>query len=310
MCLLDSLSTDQQRATLFMVDDILQTACGCHIEKSEGVPLPFETEIAQALLSKWGDATDEVVKKAVSALAAKGGDLTSEEIEAILRQVDRTMATEFALKVDAPVKGFLKQSYKVGKKEVFADRTAKATFDLVDDGAITWLQDHHVYWINTFYDQKVASGFTDFVAQAMRDGIGREAMGLQVKEFFSKYPDVQVKPDSYWRGLAANATSRSHNFGGVQGYVEVKVKRLQILAVMDERTSAICRSLNGKIIPISAAVQQRDAMMAAASPEDVKQISPWVSADSIEGLSTQEIIDRGVVLPPYHFHCRTIVVEV
>ena len=94
----------------------------------------------------------------------------------------------------------------------------------------------------------------------------------------------------------------------IQAYDEVGVTKLQIVAVMDERTSAVCRQLNGRVIPVATAAGQRDLLMAAQDPEDVKTIAPWVPAKDLEGLSTKAINEQGVIMPPYHFHCRTQVV--
>jgi hypothetical protein len=67
--------------------------------------------------------------------------------------------------------------------------------------------------------------------------------------------------------------------------------------------------MNGRIIPVSRCVDQRDELMAAKDPEDVKTISPWVSAESIKGKSIGSIMDKGVIMPPLHFHCRSTMVE-
>jgi len=94
----------------------------------------------------------------------------------------------------------------------------------------------------------------------------------------------------------------------IKGYQELGIEYLEVLAVMDERTSEICKMMNGRIIPVANAAGQRDAMMAAKSPEDVKTISPWLKPAQLKGLDTKGIMGKGVIMPPYHFHCRTTVV--
>ena len=69
-----------------------------------------------------------------------------------------------------------------------------------------------------------------------------------------------------------------------------------------------CRSLNGRVIPLNACVKQRDALMAAEDPEDVKRIAPWLPVQAIKGKRTSALIAQGIGMPPYHFHCRTTVV--
>jgi len=72
--------------------------------------------------------------------------------------------------------------------------------------------------------------------------------------------------------------------------------------------SEFCIEMNGKIISVNSAANQRQQMMNTTNPEDVKQVTPWLPVSEIQNLSISQIMDKGVVLPPYHFNCRTTVV--
>ena len=147
------------------------------------------------------------------------------------------------------------------------------------------------------------------MAEGIKAGLGRTQVAEDLQKFFGDYPGVQNPPLSYWRGFAANGMNRTRQFGLLQSYEDVGITELEVLAVMDERTSAICKDMNGRIIPVSNGLAQRDLMMAAEDPEDVKTISPWPKLEDIKGKSTKNVLDQGVITPPYHFNCRTTLVE-
>jgi hypothetical protein len=50
-------------------------------------------------------------------------------------------------------------------------------------------------------------------------------------------------------------------------------------------------------------------LMAAQDPEDVKTIAPWPKLEDIKGKSSKELVAQGVIVPPYHFFCRTTLAE-
>lgn len=303
------MSVNRLCCDLHVVDAALESVGVVSVYKAEGAPVPFEVEMAGLLLAEWSTVTDETVDRVIAFLAQRQGELTEAEINAIAEEFANVIDAQMAQACDPPLRSLFDQSYKGAKHAIAQKHEIKAIFNVMDQGVVDWLGNDSVYWVGNYYNKQVSSKFTKFVGQKMQDGLGRESMGLEVKSFFDQYPSVASKPDVYWRGLAANAMNRSRNFGVVQSYVDVGVTELEILAVMDERTSPICRAMNGKVFPVKKAISQRNAMMAAQNPEDVKNISPWVGADAVAGKSSEEIAALGVVLPPYHFHCRTTVVE-
>ncbi len=301
---------DSLIATLDIVDNTLGLLCGCEFTKAgEGRVLPFETAMAERLLTGWGNGTQKAVQAAIKGLAARGGDLSQEEINAILAIMNAQIERGFVQPMTKQIPGLITNGYNKAKADIAYKLKRRLTFSALDSESIRWLQDHHLYWIRTYYNKHVSSQIADTIAQGMAEGLGRERIGDRLKDFFDKYPGVKAQPEAYWRGLAANGMNRSRNFGLISGYQQIGVRQLRIVAVMDERTSDICRELNGRVIPLSRAIEQRDALIAAEDPEDVKTIAPWLRADQLAGQSTSRIMDMGIGLPPYHFRCRTTVVE-
>ena len=300
------LTRDQAAAALEVVDNLIGDLCCCELHKAgEGRPVPGEKEMTELLMVEWGNGSKKAARKANRLLNAGNSKLSKQEIKQLVSVIDESLQAGFVANVGASLPGLIRRGYRRAKQEV-VDRMV---WREIDRKATGWLNDHHMFWIGDYYNRMLSEQVAQTIRAGMKEGLGREAIGRDLAEFFEDYPGVPSKPAVYWRGLAANGMNRSRQFGLVQGYVETGTRYLEIVAVLDERTSPVCRELSGKVIPLSAAVAQRDLLMAAEDPEDVKTIAPWVSAASIKGLGIRDIIDQGVVLPPYHFHCRTTVVE-
>jgi hypothetical protein len=215
---INRLSVDKANSLLVTVDDLLGRMCGCSVVKGEGSPVPYETAMAELLLTRWGKATDEVVTRAVEYLADIVGPIPGDDIEIILREVDVILDTKFFDGTEKPLRELFDKSYRKAKRVEAKKLSVGSTFNRIDGEVVDWLTNHHLYWVGKFYDQKVSAAFAETVAEGLREGLGRELMGDRVKLFFQSYPNLAGKPDSYYRMLAANAMNRSRNFGIVQQY--------------------------------------------------------------------------------------------
>lgn len=305
------LTRDQRIAALEVADNLCADLCCYPIRKAgEGRVLPFENAVVELLLTEWGNASKKAVQEALNRLGDALGPVTARELSQIFMIIEGGIRTRFVEGSNNGMPKYIHGAYSKGKKDVFKAFKHKVSWSQVDDTAVEWLTDHHMYWIGNYYNRQVSDTLASVVAEGMEEGLGRKDIGEKIRGFFDEdnYPGVGSKPEAYWRGLAANAMNRTRNFAMIQAYDEVGVTKLQIVAVMDERTSPVCRMLNGRVVLLSTAAGQRDMLMAADDPEDVKTISPWVPAKDLEGLSTKAITEKGVIMPPYHFHCRTQVV--
>jgi len=304
------LTLDQKNALTAVKETVLMQ-CGCSpIAKSEGSPVPFEQAMVNLLLMNWTNGTTAAKKAILQGLVARGGKLSQPEMDTILFQAQNRINATFVLPTVKKTPGLFTGSYKAAKKNITARHNKKFNYVFRDTSAGQWLTDHHNYWIGNYYNRFISKSIAEVAAQGLAQNLGRETIGRNLSEFFNDYPGVPFKPDYYWRGLAANAMNRSRQFGMISGFEDVGAISLQILAVNDERTSEVCRELDGKIFPLGRAVNQRNMLMTAENPDEVKQISPWLSAEEIKGKSTKEINDLGVVMPPFHFYCRTTTIEI
>ena len=102
----------------------------------------------------------------------------------------------------------------------------------------------------------------------------------------------------------AQRNAMGSHYGLVKGGQYAGFTTVRYVAVLDDRTSEICKSLDGKEWSIYQAAEIIEAV-ATSPPEEVKEISPWLRAEEYEGLTDTELADMGVIVPPRHANCRS-----
>ncbi len=172
--------------------------------------------------------------------------------------------------------------------------------------------------------------------QAAREGWTRGVTGDALYRMFS--PLTESGPaahESYWNVVGSYWLHSARNRASLDTYHEAGITRYRILAVMDQRTSAVCAALNGTVFSVGDQVERENRACDAETIQELRSLSPWLSGGAEEGeavgfrrgRSFVDVAHRagekfrlsgtpgklqglGVGMPPYHARCRTTIVAV
>lgn len=261
-------------------------------------------EVAQALrtrfISAWDSASQEAAREALEVLySGQGGSFTEGDLALILDVLGDYLGDGFAGQVEPAVRLGATAAYEGGQLTLGISEV----FSPTDRRAQRWLRQHHMYWVRTHYDRHVRERIRDTGLEVLGEGLGRFEAGQRFSERLGR---ELGQSETYWELMSNHVTTRSRSFGRIEGFEKAGVEWAMIDAVLDRRTSCQCKHLDGKVIPVSGLVEQRDALMQAEEPEAVKEISPWLSCARIEQLNTpEELAAAGIAGPPYHPFCRS-----
>jgi len=279
-----------------------------------------ETEIIRdlqdALLTTWDEASKEALNDAIRELVNGVGTLTDTEINKVLSDLRDRLGPGILEAMKSPLYEAHLAAYDLGQSRILG---TDFSFNLIDEKAIDVLHEHNLYWVRNYYDNNLSEKVQQLGEQVMREGLSRHEAGqLFEKELAETYQQYGTR---YWEGYANHAVTRSREISSVSAYEKAGTLKIVINAIIDRRTSEICRGMNGKVFTIKRFVDQRDKLLNATDPEDVKHIAPWYRAreaadgETIEinidgawkNLSTMDGVDvpSDIALPPYHFDCRT-----
>lgn len=179
-----------------------------------------------------------------------------------------------------------------------------AGFDSVDFKAIKLIDDSF-YWLGNEYNEKIQTTLKDTIKEFMSGEIDRkniaESLAEKLKGVVKENASIK-----YFEGVADNIINQNRNLNMVLNADE-DIEFFKVMARMDDKTSAICRSMHARLIPAKHLQKQAKNLLGAKSMADKKNAAVWMSGEYL-GRSDKMPSDFG--LPPYHFHCRTMIVPV
>lgn len=146
---------------------------------------------------------------------------------------------------------------------------------------------------------------------------------------------------SYWRMLAGVHANNVRGYANLGALEQEGIRTYRFEAVLDERTSEVCRFMHGRTFDVRVALDSIESAINADTPEEMANAQPWVqsSGGSIyirsgenkvtlatveepgKGVagrvgvysteySDEELAALGVLVPPLHPHCRSTIVAV
>jgi len=281
--------------------------------------------IATATISSSGTVTKEKAETARDRLIEGFKNWPSKRLSALM---ESTVSQTYRLSEQALLrKAAGKPGYKNASLVAKAIGTAqlKPSFNTMDEEAVAWLKESQVFWLGEHFDP--------ITVQLIRDYSMTELEGLPGKEAGAKLRDVAEamygvgafadRGQWYFQGTAVNASTTARVTGTIRQMQKIGVTRYEIVNPMDERTTEICRDMNGKVMEVSAAAGVLDDLMKAKDPGAIKDIHGWdprgykdqfdkIGIDITAGSpfptgKDKDIAKLGFALPPYHFMCRTTV---
>lgn len=253
--------------------------------------------IAAALQSAWQMQVQVALQRAVE---AREGGSTPQEVIGVFRTA---LTRELADQAATDVRDGIEVSYRRGFNEV---TVGPNQFAARNRASVSFMQDYSLFWVRNHYDSTVQERIRGVGADAVDDGLGAFRSGRAFAD--SKLGQQFSKSQSYWELLSNAVTTRTRELSHVDKFIASDIDEVMIDAVLDARTSCICRTLDGTRIPVSALEDYRDELVNADSPAQIKETSPWLSCEEVQRLESQGVnalVDQGIISPPYHGHCRS-----
>ncbi|MBW2109281.1 MAG: hypothetical protein JRI36_11555, partial [Deltaproteobacteria bacterium] len=243
------------------------------------------------------------------------------ELRQVMTEAERILGPELAAEMEPATREYLERAFKVGQAVRGVAANVQTLFDKPRQEAIDWLVKHDRFWLGKVFPEHVSDSFKEAIVQGMEEGLGRKAIGKRLRDLMVGTPGAPGKIELYNR-VAAASISRANNWGGMFTMEAAGADEYVFRAVMDERTSTICRELNGRTFSVPRVMKSvRKAL--DGPPSAIEDIAPWPSYDSkrndffietggernyLKGKSSDWLADHGVALPPLHGSCRSVVV--
>jgi SPP1 gp7 family putative phage head morphogenesis protein len=228
---------------------------------------------------------------------------------------DEYLGSGLAKYLTKPLYKWSESVIKLGISETPKPPSVKLSYNIVDKNIAELMNNQNIFFIGEYYNHANGNVTLKDIENVFAQSLSR---GETADKILSFIEDDQIKWKSYMDGFVEHAASRLRNVGNITGYEKAGIKYAEVFAILDDRTTDICREMNGRLIPVDYMTEIKEEFLSidtkGRSVEDVKndlkELVPfWTNKDTniIKGHSTNDILNAypGLTLPPYHWRCRT-----
>lgn len=195
----------------------------------------------------------------------------------------------------------------------------------VDLNAVETLAEQQLWWIGNLWNDHLSRVISATVSrEALTVGLGREQVGRILEGVVNGSIRGVAVPktfrgstEQYFQALAGTVRNQASNFGSLGAMRDAGFTTYRIQAVLDERTSDVCREMHGKSFRVDDGVKHVERIRGARDPEEYKRVAGWRTAEEVRQISgggdeesqRKALVAAGVVLPPFHSRCRSVIIE-
>jgi len=338
------------------VDDILKAVGFAHLVKALDPLDPRDflvlvERLAQRLTGKAKPTEQAALKAALQELDVNWAELSATAREQAIK------ASTIAL--DAAKRGALphvQQAFELQGPKVAANSKAatvrrfdldiEATLSQTDRNIAEHVVKSQAAFVTDAYGRRSVAWSERArvtVARGLEEGLGRTDIASNLSRMTGAAE--LARTDAYWRVVASAFVGRARAGTQVSAFAEAKIERFMFRAVLDMKTTDICRFLDGKTWSTARAMETLQRVTSASEPEQIRYLQPWVErgkdadgdsilyfnkpdgsrqvvADVIRSgigraddrgefkarMSDGDLESSGMSIPPLHRTCRSIIV--
>ncbi|MDR1451474.1 MAG: hypothetical protein LBI57_03970 [Helicobacteraceae bacterium] len=230
------------------------------------------------------------------------GAITPKELLALLEV--KTDGFNYNIDIDILVDLYFKAGEEAeasidGLKKAASEAVLIPAFDKKDANALAAIYDKFISAANDA-SANTQMKIKEALARSITEGLSYEQIGDAMRESLQGIIDRDF---SYFKTLSHTLSRQCANIAAARRYVVSGAPFVKVVARIDAKTSAICLSMNGRIIPIDHIKRQLDAIGNADT------IGAQIrAADLGRSAAILGELPANIGIPPYHFNCRTDVV--
>jgi len=204
------------------------------------------------------------------------------------RSLRRALGSEVAKQVKGDIQSIVETQWKATQNVVAQsveqfNRAVSAGITRVDQRVLDVLNNQNNFFISGTYDKTMIDTVNKVVADNVERGLPRRALDIKLRNELSQ--QLPPRGDMYYKVLANDVVNRARTFSEVNAFVEARIRRYEIFAVMDERTTEICESMDGRIFEVEIArkivkdITTFGIPGSEAQVDQFKALRPWLALD-------------------------------
>lgn len=308
--------------------------CGCTDHDKEVLSLTqpsskLEEFIAQyfaqtnANLSK---ASKRMAKLLATDLAALGNGVSQQQVvDRVLYTLYSNWGMMFGAAQTAIVNKWVKEIHTYFRKDLGIFNTwskfdpknpPKSVFGVLDYRVMSYYSKSDILYLGKYITdedtkKRIVQYIKDkYIGQNLPIGKGAEAY---LSQFKKEFEDLLVGESWKVTRIISTTVNRMRNTAAAMYMSDAGVQQYEILGIPDRLQCAWCSSLQGKkfsVVTSKSNIEQ----LAQSDPSTIASVRPFIvsqlKADDVKGKSGEELQALGFDIPPFHPHCRDVIVAI
>lgn len=282
-----------------------------HAHKAEGDGWEFidgELRIAKVVGMAVANQTGKALELYDRIVGLKQGSpimATTKGIEDTLmtriEQLDPILRESWTIDTDRLVTQIIGSMADLGARRAGAFRRLQnlPTRALIEEGMVASTK----YYSNTYFNRVVMPSMANHINNQLASGGAFDDTYFRA---LRNHMDQRLKSVPHWRLVGNQAASRAYHYGLSRAGLADGYTGYTLKAVVDDRTTDICLSLNGKTFWLADGVD-RVERVARMVPSRIREEAPWATFDDVDGRTSTELASAGIMMPPFHGNCRTTI---
>lgn len=267
----------------------------------------------------------EIAKRVV--LMSKNSS-RSQVFDAVYNTVLRTWNREFISQQKPIIDKWLDAAYKSFRldKSVFNSemieidgkqtKIPKGVFDQIDFRTLDYMKNTDEFYMGKFItDDDTVNRLRQFIYDEFDKGDLPLGQTDGQRKFITDLSNQLGLEEYKIDRIVRTTTNKMRSYASVNYMQQVGVQQFEVLALIDNKTSDICRKMNGKLFSVPAS-RARIVKVSKSQPSSVPRVTPFVSSvfkakdiDELDDLTGEDLLsNHGIFAPPYHGNCRTQII--
>lgn len=194
----------------------------------------------------------------------------------------------------------------------------KGTLDTIDLRTLSYMRKADELYMGKFItDRDTVKRLRDFIYAEFEKGDIPLGQTAGQKAFIENMANTLNIEQFKIERIVRTTTNKLRSYASVNYMHQVGVNKFQVLALIDNKTSDICRKMNGKEFSVPAS-RARIVQVSKSEPSSVPRVTPFVSSifktdelDQLDDLTGADLLsEHGIFAPPYHGNCRTQIIAI
>ena len=302
--------------------------CGCGTCSGK-VAFEEDTEFGDAFLDKKTKAYKKAVGKVFGEYigkiekSLKRAAKSKERTESEMVELALSFATVYLLEFEDSLFGiddYVNQVYRHFRadKKIFPKQVANArlfdayvppnaVLDFLDLRLIDYLSESDRLYLGKYASGKMREDLERFIKERYAANDGRIGDSKTLDEFMEEFKEhLEGKSKSVIRRIIDTTMNNARSYAHVKYMHQAGVLRFRRVEVGDSRTCAHCNAINGKEFEVAREISKAEKFV-ASSAEDIGEYAPFATTipiNDFEGMTSEQIQEKGVGCNSLHPHCR------